>query len=179
MPRTPAALESLLSEWERLRFARGVTPERKAEAQRLQQDAINRLEGVKQQLQQAQQAGRAVEGPVEFRLRTASGAEMTFQLEPDVEAIEGLQKRLADTKAAEKFYSRAPAGLIEPETASLEPGVERSINTGHGAARIAFPDELHERLFDLAEGRPDKAEARALYDELKAMCWNASPARPT
>ena len=48
VPRTPAALNNLLDEWDRLRNARGVSPERKAEAKRLQQDAINRLEGVKQ-----------------------------------------------------------------------------------------------------------------------------------
>ncbi|MEE9251596.1 MAG: hypothetical protein V3U93_10835, partial [Alphaproteobacteria bacterium] len=143
VPRTPAALESLLSEWERLRFARGVTPERKAEAQRLQQDAINRLEGVKQQLQQAEQEGRTVEGPVEFRLRTASGAETTFQLEPDVEGIEGLQKRLAGTKAAEKFYSRAPGvqGMVETPTLDdlrqrVRAGVQRS--AGAGAAYQGF-----------------------------------------
>ena len=120
VPRTLAALESLLSEWERLRNARGVSPERKAEAQRLQQDAIARLEGVKQQIQQAQQEGRTVEGPIEFRLRTASGAETTFQLEPDVEGIEGLQARLKGPKAEGKFYSRAPgtAGLVVPEAAS-------------------------------------------------------------
>ena len=62
VPRTPAALNNLLDEWDRLRNARGVSPERKAEAKRLQQDAINRLEGVKHQVQQAEHEGRAVEG---------------------------------------------------------------------------------------------------------------------
>jgi len=176
VPRTPAALNNLLDEWDRLRNARGVSPERKAEAKRLQQDAINRLEGVKQQVQQAEHEGRVVEGQVEFRLRTASGAETTFQLEPDIEGIETLQARLKGPKAEGKFYSGAPdtAGLVVPESASpaqdIEqalPGVERAIETEHGTARIAFPDDLHARLYDLAEGKPDRAEARALHDEFE------------
>ena len=66
-------------------------------------------------------------------------------------------------------YSRAPAvaGLEVPEGSPA--GVERAIETERGTARIVFPDELHERLYDLAEGRPDKAEARALYGELEGF----------
>lgn len=55
---TRRAIDSYLDEADRLRNARGVSPERKAEARRLQKDAINRLEGVKQQIQQAQLEGR-------------------------------------------------------------------------------------------------------------------------
>lgn len=112
VPRSETALYNLLDEWDRLRNAPGVSPEHKAEAQRLQQDALNRLEDLKQQFFKARREGREVEGPIEFRLRTASGAETVFQIEPDTvfpeDVIEGLQRRLGGRKAEGKFYSRAP-----------------------------------------------------------------------
>jgi hypothetical protein len=150
VPRTQRALEKLLDDMVRLRNAPGVSPQRRAEAQRLQQDALNRLEGLRQQIQQAEAEGLALPETVEFKLRTASGSETTFQLVSSVENIDTIMKRLGAKRAEEKFFSEQPARQASEGGGRATLGGQPSVESVK--ARIAAARDQGEEFSP--QGRP-------------------------
>ena len=108
VPRTDSALNKLLDNADRSRFAPTATKAHREAAQRIQ-------------LQTLAEVDRLAAGPfkkdggpetVPLILRTARGRETKFELVNDPEVFESLRKRLAGPKNEGKFYSKQP-GMTE------------------------------------------------------------------